>query len=354
MAGSLRLDCFYLHAKRWCDCVNIHGLNGLSNLNSLVYPTTVVRVARWHSFASSHLAAYTIWILNVVGVIFGCFISSGIRALLCLATWLKLGDNLNGVVVLGLWHFGLGTIFWREEISLRRSNLRVVSLHLNLMVGICSGCVKTWGFVSTVARGKGIYLRYVWLSIRTVDGASVMGSGCLGKQIVLVRRRLQMLSINNDLLRSSRNLNLNIRMLLVLYVLITWYLTTPNSDLLQLNIKIFDFVWTVEVLSRLIHVVALLMCDQVHVGVRTAPSRASSSLSSAVSVSFDTFNDVSSLWINFWKRIISIGPILVSNTWIAWVNNCVVHALVLGRTHMKPCAILCSLGHHHVLLVLRV
>lgn len=97
----------------------------------------------------------------------------------------------------------------------------MVSLHLNLMVSICSSWIKTWGFVSTISRVKRIHQRPVFLSIWSVYWAAVMGSGCLGKQIVLVRRGLLVLSIHNDLLRNSWNLNLNIRMLLVLHVLIT-------------------------------------------------------------------------------------------------------------------------------------
>ena len=85
--------------------------------------------------------------------------------------------------------------------------------------------------------------------------------------------------------------------------------------------------------------------------VRAATCWTSPSLCSTVSVSFNTLNNVSCFWIYFWKRIIDIWSVLVSNdVLIARVDDRVVHPLVLGTTHVQTLVILCRLWYYQITL----
>lgn len=65
---------------------------------------------------------------------------------------LELGNYLNWVAVLGLGTLSLNTILSGKQVALRGSDLRMVTLHLNLLVWIRSASIQTWRDITNIHR----------------------------------------------------------------------------------------------------------------------------------------------------------------------------------------------------------
>ena len=69
----------------------------------------------------------------------------------------------------------------------------------------------------------------------------------------------------------SWDLDLHIRMLLVLNILITWNLTSTDSDRLNICFQFLNLYGTVEILCCLVHIITLLTVYDSNILVRAPP-----------------------------------------------------------------------------------
>jgi len=86
-----------------------------------------------------------------------------------------------------------------------------------------------------------------------------------------------------------------------LYIRVSIWLASVNLHAL---VEIRNLLRTVEILSCLVHLALLYLRKVYNVVVGTSPSGACAALSCAVSVPFDTFNDIPSLEVNLGKGIV--------------------------------------------------
>ena len=190
------------------------------------------------------------------------------------------------------WHRATSQ-FVIEKVTLGRPNLWIFSLHLNLLVEL-GRYLPGWsvntgtGSIGCLTTSCAVIADTVRLRLLHVDGRSVVRTGCLREEIVLIAGCLQVLVPGRLHVRSSWNLNLDIRSVGCLF-----------SNMLLLA------GWTVEILGGLVHelVGRCATHGQVNVLGGAAPGRACPALGRIVPVSLHTLDKLSSLWIDFGKWI---------------------------------------------------
>jgi hypothetical protein len=248
IASLLLLNGTHLHV--WRGHVNVDVFHSSADFDRLVYPPPVRRVACRYPFAPVEaLASSTVRtiVLQVVRVVLRRLVCSGVRAVLILASLLKLCNDLHRVRMLRLRHLDLSlslTRLRREEIPLRWTHLRMVPLHLNLMVSLVEGR----GHIASIGWRVRVLSRPDIGNIGLIHRRPVMRRGRLRKEVVLVGWRLQVVLAVIGCVLLARNLNLNIRM----GSRVRRNLATAVPDCLLFSIhRVFG--WTVEVLSCLVH-----------------------------------------------------------------------------------------------------
>ena len=90
---------------------------------------------------------------------------------------LELRNYLNWVAVLGLRSLPLNTVLRREQVALRGSDLRMVTLHLNLLVGVRSAGIQTWRNITHIHRRVRHLHAHPWVG--AADRTAIMRSRSL-------------------------------------------------------------------------------------------------------------------------------------------------------------------------------
>ena len=172
---------------------------------------------------------------------------------------------------------------WWEEVALRRSHLWMMSLHLDLLI-------DTWRDLSR--RRIVLSWGYCVVGGLLVDRASVMRSGCLREKVVLIRRSLKMLTVH--VLLSPWNLDLDIWFSLSIPITHSWWLSVLFAGIKEVLLSSIELVYW----RWITYEINLLSWR--------ATSGSSPSVSCAMPVSFNTFNEFPCLRIDLSERIYCI------------------------------------------------